>query len=288
MKNKSRVLVTGGAGFIGTNLIIRLKENGHDIVSLDNYSTGLVGNHQDRVEYRQVDISNKLDLEKFDVVFHLAASARIQPSFKEPLNYFKSNALGTFNVIEYCAANSIPVIFAGSSSHHTGRLKNPYTFSKDISEDIIRLYQIHYGLQASICRFYNVYGPYQLKAGSYCTLIGKWEAAIENKKPIIVYGDGSKRRDFTHVHDIVDAIVRIPEKRAWGYEFELGRGMNYSVSEVASMFDYDTILYEPDKPGEADITLCDNSMAFEVLNWIPTKNLTDYIKDFKEKIKLID
>jgi UDP-glucose 4-epimerase len=177
----------------------------------------------------------------------------------------------------YCAKNNIPLQFAGSSSHHSGKFKNPYTFSKDVSEEIVRLCQDLYGLQASVTRFYNVYGPHHLKEGGYCTVIGKWEKAIEDNQPITIYGTGEKRRDFTHIDDIVSALLLIETKEAWGHIFELGTGTNYSINEVAAMFKHDSIIYEADKPGEAEITICDYSAANNILGWKAVKTLPDYI-----------
>jgi nucleoside-diphosphate-sugar epimerase len=276
------ILVTGGAGFVGTNLIKQLLKEGHQVISVDNYYTGLKSNHQPGAQYVEFDIRNIDDYSSwgnFDVIYHLAAIARIQPSFKEPYDYFTTNANATFKIAKYCSEKNIPLVFAGSSSHWSGKFKNPYTFSKDVSEEIIQLFQKHYGLKASIARFYNVYGPYHLKEGGYCTVIGKWEKCIEEQKPLTIYGNGNKRRDFTHIDDIVSALILINEKQAWGHMFELGRGKNYSIKEIASMFQTD-IVYEDDKPGEADITLCTDTVAKEILGWEPTINIEDYIKDY--------
>ena len=147
------ILVTGGAGFVGTNLIKRLVTEGHQITSIDNYSTGLRTNHIDGVRYLNEDISfcyrDWAVFDNFEIVYHLAAIARIQPSFKDPINYFKTNANGTMYIAEFCVRNNIPLVYAGSSSHHSGKFKNPYTFSKDIGEEIIKLYQTHFNLKAS-------------------------------------------------------------------------------------------------------------------------------------------
>ena len=275
------ILVTGGAGFIGTNLIKKLLINNHKITSIDNYSTGLKSNHQPGVEYINFDIrniDNYIAWGKFEVVYHLAAIARIQPSFLKPEEYFTTNSNATLKIAKYCSDNNIPLIYAGSSSHHSGKFKNPYTFSKDIGEEIIKLFQEHYELNASIARFYNVYGPYQLTEGSYTTLIGAWEKRIEENKPLIIYGDGSKRRDFTHVEDIVDALYLILENQLWGHTFELGRGQNYSVKEIADMFGSE-LIYENDKPGEAQETLCSDKETQEILGWEPKINIKNYIKN---------
>jgi UDP-glucose 4-epimerase len=173
--------------------------------------------------------------------------------------------------------------FAGSSSHHSGKFKNPYTFAKDVSEEIVVLCEQIYGLKATITRFYNVYGPHHLKVGGYCTVIGKWEYAVESGNPIIINGDGTKRRDFTHIDDIVNALLLIQTQDAWGHIFELGRGTNFSIKEVADMFKYDMIEYAADKPGEAINTLCEDTLAKEVLGWEPKINLIDYINEWNEK-----
>ena len=272
-----KILVTGGAGFVGTNLIKRLLKDGHEVQSLDNYSTGLKSNEVDGCRYWSGDIQNVWTMDNdFDVVFHMAAIARIQPSFENPEDYIETNFNGTYEVVKFCNNHNIPLIYAGSSSKHSGRFKNPYTFSKDLGEDIITLYSEHFELSASIARFYNVYGPHQLTEGGYTTLIGRWIHNIQNNIDCVIYGDGSKRRDFTHINDIVDALILIMEKEAWGYEFELGRGKNYSINEVADMFGIKP-KYEDDKPGEAQTTLSEDIVAREVLGWKPVIDLETYI-----------
>ena len=276
------ILVTGGAGFVGTNLIKRLLNEEHKVVSVDNYHTGLKSNHQPGAEYIEFDIRDIDDYSSwgdFDIVYHLAAIARIQPSFKEPYDYFTTNADATFKIAKYCSKKNIPLVFAGSSSHWSGKFKNPYTFSKDVSEEIVQLFQIHYGLKASIARFYNVYGPHHLKEGGYCTVIGKWEKAYESNQPLTIYGTGEKRRDFTHIDDIVSALVLINEKQAWGHIFELGRGKNYSIKEIASLYNTN-IIFEDNKPGEAETTLCTDTLAKEILGWEAKINIEDYIKEY--------
>ena len=211
----------------------------------------------------------------------MAATARIQPSFENPVDYFTCNAISTLNLVSWCAKAKVPIIYAGSSSKHSGRFKNPYTFSKDIGEDIIKLYQKHFELKASIARFYNVYGPHQIKGGAYSTLIGRWMNNIKEEKPCVIYGTGEKRRDFTHVDDIVRALDLIASKKSYGYDFELGRGKNYSVNEVAKIFNISPT-HEEDKPGEAQETLNTDQTAKDILGWEPKIDLEDYIKDWKE------
>jgi UDP-glucose 4-epimerase len=274
------ILVTGGAGFVGSNLIKKLLNQNHNVVSIDNYSTGLKSNEFPKCKYINFDIrniNNHSAYGDFDIVFHLAAIARIQPSFTNPEEYFNTNANATMKLAKYCSSNNLPLIYAGSSSHHSGKFKNPYTFSKDIGEEIIQLFQLHYNLKATITRFYNVYGPYQLLEGDYTTLIGRWINNIKNGTQCEIYGNGEQRRDFTHVDDIVDALILIMEKQAYGYEFELGRGKNYSVNEVAKMFSIEPI-YREAKPGEAKDTLNQDNTAQEILGWNPQKDLLDYIQ----------
>ena len=272
-----KILVTGGAGFVGTNLCKRLVQSNHQVVSIDNYSTGLKSNHIEAVDYLEHDLRNLTEYKKVDVVFHMAAVARIQPSFKNPKDYFTSNANSTLNLVDWCAKANVPLIYAGSSSKHSGRFKNPYTFSKDIGEDIVKLYQIHFGLQATITRFYNVYGPHQLTEGGYTTLIGRWLSNIEKDIQCEIYGDGEQRRDFTHVDDIVDALVLIMDQKFYGSDFELGRGKNISVNEVAAMMGISPT-YKAPKPGEARHTLNVSTAAKDELGWNPNRELEDYLK----------
>lgn len=278
------IVVTGGAGFVGTNLIKRLIEDGHDVASVDNYSTGLKSNQQKGCFYVTHDVTKITDYSflKPDIIFHMAAIARIQPSFEDPLNYFETNATGTFKIAKYCAENNIPLIYAGSSSHHSGKFKNPYTFSKDIGEEITQLFNFQFGLKSSIARFYNVYGPHQLTEGGYTTLIGRWMNNIKNGHECEIFGDGTKRRDFTHVDDIVDGLVKIMLNQSYGHIFEFGRGKNYSVNQVATMFNIKPI-YKEDKPGEAQATLAENWLARQELDWKPKKNLKNYINEFNNQ-----
>lgn len=272
-----KIIVTGGAGFIGTNLCAKLLSQGHQVVSIDNYNTGLKSNHIKGVKYLDHDLRNLKEFMDVDVVFHMAAIARIQPSFKKPKEYFTANANGTLNLVDWCASNGVPLIYAGSSSKHSGRFKNPYTFSKDVGEDIIKLYQEHFGLKATITRFYNVYGPYQLTEGGYTTLIGRWLKNLDRGIQCEIYGDGEQRRDFTHVDDIVDALVRIMDKEYYGYDFEPGRGKNISVNEVAAMMNIVPVYKDP-KPGEARHTLNESQNARVMLGWEPKRELEDYLK----------
>ena len=279
-----KIIVTGGAGFIGYNLCNKLVSLGHDVISIDNYSTGLASNHIESVEYISQAISDYDAMENLiqgaSVVFHLAALARIQPSFSHPKKYFDSNVIGTFNVCQLCSAFGIPVIFSGSSSHHSGKFKNPYTFTKDSSEELCQLFDKIYGLKQSIARFYNVYGPNHIEDGEYATVIARWDKAHREKKPLTIYGDGSKERDFTHVDDIVDGLIKIWETQSYGIIFELGRGRKFSLNEAANLYKPSFgITYLEDKKGEAQSVECNAELAKLHLGWEAKNNLEDWIKN---------
>jgi Nucleoside-diphosphate-sugar epimerases len=234
-----RVLVTGGAGFIGTNLIKRLLNDGHKVVSLDNYPTGKKENEQKGCQYFDVDLVQTDNYDFFmdnpDVIFHLAAIARIQPSFEHPTYTFHSNVTATLNVLEWARGKECPVVYAGSSSSHGDKFANPYTLSKSQGEPLVELYNKVYNLPTTICRFYNVYGPFQLTEGEYCTLIGIFETQYKNNEPLTITGDGEQRRDFTHVDDLVDGLV-LTANDIFFYFYALGRNRNYSVNEIEKAF----------------------------------------------------
>lgn len=276
------ILVTGGAGFIGTNLIKKLLIKGHKVLSIDNYHTGTKNNHQSEATYIESDITtfDYSQLPDIDMVFHLAALARIQVSFDSPVECINVNSFGTLVLVNYASDNNIPLVYAGTSSKHGGKFKNPYTFSKDIGEDIVTLFQKHYGLQASIARFYNVYGPHQLCDGPYCTVIGTWLKALQEGKPLLITGTGEQRRDFTHVSDIIDALYLIYEKNAYGCEFELGRGKSNSLNELIQIIKPPIHSYISARPGETQITVNTDTTAQEVLGWRPNIDIEDYLKTF--------
>ncbi len=275
------ILVTGGAGFIGTNLIKRLLKDGHNVVSIDNYSTGTEENHQEGCVYHDVDIRDAFDFDFFmenpDVIYHLAALPRIQPSFEFPALTMEIGVLGTMNILEWAKNKECKVIYAGSSSVHSGKFKNPYTFSKVVADDMCLLYKKHFGVDVSICRFYNVYGPHQLTEGDYCTVVGIFERQYQNQEPLTITGDGFQRRDFTHVDDIVDGLILSSESETCYDEIELGRGNNYSINEIADMFNTKTE-YIDARPGEAKETLCDTQIAERLIGYKPKRNIEDYIK----------
>jgi UDP-glucose 4-epimerase len=285
-----KILVTGGAGFVGTNLIKTLKKKTPEatIVVIDNYSTGYVENKQPGVEYLNANIESQsgtaiMESIKPDVIYHLAALARIQPSFTNPNPTFDSNMVGTQKILEYARENKTPVIYAGSSSTHGGVYKNPYTFSKWVGEELCKMYSEVYGVPTIITRFYNVYGDHMIPGDSaYSTVVQIFDEQYAANKPLTVTGDGEQRRDFTHVLDICDALVAcIDHPELQGEFFELGRGKNYSINEVAEMYGTEYV-HIPKRPGEAKTTLADFSKATEVLGYAPKRNLNEYVKNIIE------
>ena len=276
------ILVTGGAGFVGTNLIKRLLKDGHNVVSIDNYSTGKEENHQEGCQYVKADIRDIVSYDTFmenpDVVYHLAALPRIQPSFEYPALTLEVAILGTLNLLEWVKEKKCRMIFAGSSSVHSGKLKNPYTLSKNIADDLCMLYKKHFGVDVSICRFYNVYGPHQLTEGDYCTVVGIFEKQYENGEELTITGDGEQRRDFTHIDDIVDGMILTAECETSWETIELGRGNNHSINELAKMFGCG-FTYIPARPGEAKETLCNTLISKRLIGYEPTRNLEDYVKE---------
>ena len=150
----------------------------------------------------------------------------------------------------------------------------------NFSDFEFKLYGNVYKLQSSICRFYNVYGDYQIKEGTYATVIGIFQQQYEEDKPLTVVLPGTQRRDFTHVDDIVDGIIKSSEKEFYGEIFELGTGVNYSISEVAKMFNGHPTVMIPERSGEYDVTLADYSKARDLLDWKPTKNLNEYMENY--------
>ncbi len=283
-----KVLVTGGAGFIGTNLINRLILKKLKIVSLDNYSTGFKKNEVESVEYIKGDIEsiNQFDNQQFDYCFHLAAQSRVQPSFKDPEESFRINVLGTLKVMEWAKKNKVKVLYAGSSSKHHDPSDSPYAMTKYLGEEICKLYRKTYDVEAEISRFYNVYGPYEPLDENFGNVIGIWRVKVNNGSPLPIVGDGEQRRDFTHVDDIVDGIVKISESNikhddAW----EIGSGVNYSINELFEMFRKKfnvTSISIDDQPGNYRKTLRTNDDMLNKLDWRPSDRLSEYIQNLNE------
>lgn len=282
-----KALVTGGAGFIGTNLILRLVEDGYDVVSLDNYSTGSKNNEISGVKYILSDIEDIQTIkEHFDICFHLAAQSRVQPSFENPYESIRTNVIGTTKVMEWAKKNKVKVIYAGSSSKHHDPSDSPYAMSKYLGEEVCNLFKKSFNVNAEIARFYNVYGPYEPLDEKYGNVIGIWQVKVSKNKPLEIVGDGNQKRDFTHVMDIVDGLIKISQSDykhddAW----EIGTGVNYSINHLFSMFKKKfnvNSVYINDQPGNYRETLRVNDDLINYLDWQPIDRLEDYIKNLKK------
>jgi len=289
-----KILVTGGAGFIGHNLVWRLLDEGHEVQSLDNYSTGTAKNEVDGCKYWHGDISTIDNIDKdYDLIFHLAAQSRVQPSFKNPTETFKINVKGTEAVCSFAHHIGAKVVYAGSSSKHHNPATSPYAMYKYLGEGICNLYKESFGLNVEICRFYNVYGPGEALDEINGNVIGIWRSIINRQGGLQIVGDGEQRRDFTHVDDIVDGLWRIgmANFRSGECDFqtpssieawELGTGINYSINELAKMFQdkFDVgITYIEDQPGNYKVTLCSSTIAKDILGWEPQDRLLYYINN---------
>jgi len=276
-----RVLVTGGAGFIGHHLIKRLIEEGHDVDSLDDYSSGRIENEHNRCTYYIGDIDTITEFGTYDKIYHLAALSRIQPSFNNPDETYRVNTYGTQQVLELARRTGAKVIYAGSSSKWHDPYQSPYAACKYMGEEVCKMYKKTYGMDIEIARFYNVYGPNEIIEGDWAAVIGIWRRQVRDSEKITIVGDGEQRRDFTHVIDIVDGLYRIGfrtevHEDAW----ELGTGKNHSINEVYQMFKtkFGTeAIYIDDQPGNYRVTLRENSDAKEKLGWEPKDRLYEYV-----------
>ena len=283
-----KTLVTGGAGFIGTNLIKRLLKDGHSVVSLDNYSTGPELSHQDGCRYWTYDLTDKycpvLEVDEYEVIFHLAALPRIQPSFDNPKSTFNSNVISTLTILERARRTMTPVVYAGSSSVHGNKYANPYTCTKWLGEEVCNMYSNVYELPVTICRFYNVYGHHQASDGAYCNVLGIFERQFKNGEPLTITGDGEQRRDFTNVEDIVDGLIRVSHRTTLnkyvGESFEFGNGKNYSINELVEGFGKEYPKeYIPKWEGEVRESLCVDKKARRELGWKPTRDIIEFIRE---------
>jgi UDP-glucose 4-epimerase len=280
---KKKVLVTGGLGFIGYNLVKQLLEtSNYEITVIDNLSSdsSSLENKHKNVTYIIDDINN-IDINEFDnfeLIFHLAALARIQPSFEDPVSYFKSNVLGTVNICELARKCNAKIIYAASSSAYGGPKLNPYAFTKFTGEEILKMYSDLYNVSTVCARFFNVYGDRQPTEGTYATVIGIFERQYSNGESLTITGTGEQRRDFTHVEDICSGLICLSKNTHTGEIYNLGTGRNYSINEIADMFNTNTE-YIPKRPGEAETTLADITKT-QKYGYYPQKSIESYILNF--------
>jgi UDP-glucose 4-epimerase len=284
-----RCFVTGGAGFIGSHLVDRLVEEGHDLTVIDLLTTGSRDNINEQIldenRFIQMDVTgiNPDAWDEYDVIFHVAAEARIQPSLSSPEITNDSNITGTQRMLEMARATGAKFIYPGSSSYYGGVYKNPYTFTKWVGEEYCKLYHEVFRVPVAIARFFNVYGSRQLEVGPYSTVVGIFEKQKREDKSLTVVGDGCQRRDFTHVNDIVSGLIQMAKleySELNAQVYNLGTGRNHSILELADLFKPTKIDYLPARMGEARETLADIEATKKQLDWKPTVKLEDYVDRF--------
>ena len=305
-----RCIVTGGAGFIGSNLVDRLIDDGHEVIVFDNLSTGQQKNINPKAKFFLVDIAHQPYFETdtmkdimsgVDVVFHLAALARVQPSIENPIEYHSANVNGTLNMLEVCRKYGVKRFVFSSSSSVYGDVEekdlptsensklnpmSPYALHKLVGEQYCKLYSELYQLETVSLRYFNVYGDRQPTSGAYCLVMGVFAQQRLNGEPMTIRGDGEQRRDFTHVDDVVDANVRCMDYplEMNGDVFNIGNGDNKSVNDIADLIGGDRVNVEPViEPRE---TLSDNIKAREFLGWKPSGDLEKWITSWKNNIGL--
>jgi len=279
-----KILVTGGAGFVGSNLISELKENKeHQIVSLDNYFTGKEQNHVAGVEYIKGDCRDIQNLISFkpDIIFHFGEYSRVSTSFEDLQLVWDYNVAGTFQVLEFCRKNNCKLIYSASSTKFaddgTNRNQSPYAFYKSSNTDLINNYAKWFNIDYSICYFYNVYGNSQIKTGKYATVIGIFEDQYENNKSLTVVKPGYQTRDFTHIDDVVNGLILLI-KNGDGDGYCFGTGKKYQMVEVAKMFQKE-VEFVKERKGERFESAIDLRKSYK-MGWKHKIELNDYINNF--------
>ena len=295
MKNLGNILVTGGAGFIGSNLIKYIIDNYrfNKIISIDNYYSGKKTNHHkyNNVIYLKLNtldiLTNNIKILKNfkpKYIFHFAEFSRIVPSFKKLNDCWKFNTQGTFNVILYARKKKAKLIYSGSSSRF-GKEENehlsPYSWTKSKNIELIKNFSIWFDLNYTIVYFFNVYGKKQIKNHFMSAVIGIFEQQYIQNKPLTVVKPGNQKRDFTHVKDVVKGTV-LAAFKGNKEEYQLGSGKNHKILSVAKMFKR-KIIFTPKRKGERFTGKANYSKAFKDLGYEPTYNLQNYIKDFINK-----
>lgn len=273
------ILVTGGAGFIGSHLCARLMKDGHRVISLDNYFTGSRENHVPGVEYRE---GHTKDIEKNipetpDIIYHLGEYSRVEKSLEEPALVWDLNKDGTFGVLEFWRKKGCKLVYAGSSTKFgdggLGRDQSPYAWTKATNTELVKNYGRWYGLPHAITYFYNVYGPGE-RAGAYGTVIEIFKQKHVAGEPLAVTTPGTQKRNFTHVDDIIDGLMFVGANGE-GDDFGIGDEQAYSILDVARMFG-GNIVMGPAVPGNRMASDID-TLKTRALGWSPKRNLKDYI-----------
>ncbi|HEV8592665.1 MAG TPA: NAD-dependent epimerase/dehydratase family protein [Pyrinomonadaceae bacterium] len=275
------VVVTGGAGFVGSHLCARLVTEGNRVISLDNYFTGSRENRVEGVEYREGHTKDIASLvpETPDTIYHLGEYSRVEKSFEDIATVWDLNMVGTFGVLEFWRDRKCKLVYAGSSTKFSdgglGRDQSPYAWTKAANTEQVSNYGKWFGLPFAITYFYNVYGPGE-RAGAYGTVIEIFKQLHTSGKPLGVVAPGTQRRNFTHVDDIVDGLMLVGEKGE-GDEFGLGNATDYSVAEIAALFGGKTEML-PERAGNRMSASVDTKKA-EALGWSAKRTIADYINE---------
>ena len=284
----SKILVTGGAGFIGSHLCEKLVKLGAGrVVSLDNYFTGTLNNHVEKVDYVKGCTENIYNLvdSNFDIVFHLGEYSRVEQSFDDVELVWKFNRNGTLAVIDFCLKHSIKLVYAGSSTKFgdggLGRVQSPYGWSKATNTELVKNYGEWFGLDYAITYFYNVYGGREARKGPYATLIGLFTDRSEKNYPLQVVRPGNQRRNFTHVNDVVEGLILIGADGV-GDEYGIGVDESYSIIEVAEMFGGE-IEFLPERRGNRIFSkvVAEKTRS---LGWKPEHNLPDFVDKIRKQL----
>jgi UDP-glucose 4-epimerase len=292
-------LVTGGAGFIGSNLVDELVKLGHEVVVIDNeYSDAhdhFYWNHNTKnYKFDIRDYENTRPLyDGVDYVFHIAAEARIQPAILNPVEAISINSVGTCTVLQCAREAGVKRLMYSSTSAGYGMNEqpnvetqpddclNPYSVSKVNGEKLCKMYTDLFGLDTVIFRYFNAYGERQPIRGQYAPVIGIFLRQLAAGESLTIVGDGEQRRDFTYVKDIVNANIMAAlsnaDEEAFGQVYNVGSGVNYSVNEVAAMIS-DNIKYIPPRLGEARISLANVDKIYKTFAWKPQQNLHEWVK----------
>jgi len=305
-----RCVVTGGAGFIGSNLVDKLIDDGHEVIIFDNYSTGKKENINPKAKFFLVDISHQPSFENktmkdvmtgVDVVFHLAALARVQPSIENPIEYHNTNVNGTLNLLKACVDYNVERFVFSSSSSVYGDVEekdlptsenanlnpmSPYALHKLVGEQYCKLFSELYDLETVCLRYFNVYGERQPIEGAYTLVMGVFAQQMLQGNSMTIRGDGNQRRDFTYVGDVVDANIKCMDYplELNGDIFNVGNGDNKSVNQIATMMGGSRVHIEP--VIEPKVTLADNSKIKKVLDWKPTQDLKEWISKWIKSLGL--
>jgi len=295
-------LVTGGAGFIGSNLVDRLIEMGHEVVVIDNehsdaHDQFYWNDKAQNYKYDIRDYENTRSLyDGVDYVFHIAAEARIQPAIENPIEAVSINSVGTVTVLQCSREAGVKrVIYSSTSSayglnsspnieNQPDNCLNPYSVSKVNGEKLCTMYTNLFGLPTIILRYFNVYGERQPLRGQYAPVIGIFLRQRDAGEPLTVVGDGNQRRDFTHVSDVVNAnilsaITEI-DSDYYGQVFNVGTGKNYSVNQISKMISDNKIHITP-RLGEARVTLANNLKIKKAFGWEPKINVEEWVGNCK-------